>query len=293
MMKVSMTVSMIESFLDFMKREEKSSRTIRKYRKGLERLLFFLRGKKLDKEMMIAFKEMLCSQGYQARTINGFLAAANGFLKFQGFHEARVKNCHIQREVFRPESRDLSKEEYKKLLDTAQKKGKERLYYIMKTIYSTGIRIGELVFSTVEAVRKGYAEIQWKGKVRVLIFPTGLQKELLQYAESKQITEGIIFRTRSGKPVDRSNIWKEMKKLGDDVQKEEKVMVAKSKIFPHNLRHLFAKNFYEASKDIAKLADILGHSSIETTRIYIQTNYGEYRKLMDKMECTSSYSVLY
>jgi len=285
-MKQVMTQSMLEGFLNFMKKEEKSSRTIQKYQRALEKFLMFSKGKGLKKETMIAFKAMLHEKGYQARTINGFLAAVNGFLKFLGLDEARVKTCRIQKEVFRQESRELSKEEYQRLLRAAQKRGKERLYYIMKTLYSTGLRISELVYISVEAVRRGYVEICCKGKVRPLIFPARLQKELLQYADTKNITEGILFRTRGGRPVDRSNLWKEMKKLGEKEATQEEEPVAKSKIFPHNLRHLFAQNFYRVSKDIAKLADVLGHSSIETTRIYIQTGYGEYKKLMDAMERT-------
>lgn len=283
MSKQMITKQLIENFLKYLTQEEKSSNTIKKYRRALEKLFTFSKGQELKKEIMLKYKEMLCSQGYKARSINGFLTAANRFLKYMGWKDAKIKTCRIQKEAFRQESRELSKEEYKKLLEAAKCRGKERLYYILKTIYSTGVRVSELLFVTVESVRQGYAEIRCKGKIRSLLFPARLQKELLKYINKKGIKSGIIFCTRNGNPVDRSNLWKEMKRLSEYIQ-EQKYLIAKSKIFPHNLRHLFAQNFYQASKDIAKLADILGHSSIETTRIYVKTGYGEYKKLLDEME---------
>lgn len=273
----------IENFLAYLAQEEKSSGTIQSYRRGLKKLLAYARGKQLDRNLMMKYKEMLWLKGYRAKTINVFLAAANSFLKYMGWEEARVKACRVQREAFREEKRDLSRQEYKKLLETAKQRGKERLYYMMKTLYSTGARVSELVYITVDSLLEGYAEIRCKGKIRILIFPDQLKRELLQYSKRRKITKGIIFRTRSGKPVDRSNLWKEMKRVSEYMKKEEEP-VKKSKIFPHNLRHLFAQNFYHAGKDIVKLADVLGHSSIETTRLYVQTGYAEYKKLMDAME---------
>jgi len=279
----TITEYLIENFLLHLAQEEKSNGTVQSYRRGLKKLMVFVKGRKLDRKLMIEYKDMLWAQGYKAKTINVFLAAANSFLNYMGWEEAKVKTCCVQKEAFREENRDLSKEEYKKLLDAAKQMGKERLYYIMKTLYLTGARVSELMYITVDSLLKGHAQIRCKGKTRMLIFPSQLKKELLQYIRRNQIAKGIIFRTRNGRPVDRSNLWKEMKRAGDYMQKEG-CRIKKSKIFPHNLRHLFAKNFYEASKDIAKLANVLGHSSIETTRIYIQTGYEEYKRLMNKME---------
>lgn len=277
------TQTIIETFLTYLAQEEKSSSTIQSYRRCLKKLLAFAGGRQLDRNLMMKYKERLRVQGYKAKTVNVFLAAANSFLKYMGWEEAGVKACRIQREAFREENRDLTRQEYKKLIETAKSRGKERLYYMMKTLYFTGARVSELQYITVDSLSEGHAEIHCKGKIRMLLFPSHLKKELLEYIKRKNITKGSIFCTRNGKPVDRSNLWKEMKRLSD-YMREEGQIVRKSRIFPHNLRHLFAQNFYHAGKDIVKLADLLGHSSIETTRLYVQTGYGEYKKLMDKME---------
>lgn len=286
MIKQVITNYLIEQFLIYLTQEEKSKSTIQSYRRGLQKLMAFTRGKELNRNCMMQYKDMLWLQGYKAKTVNVYLAAANAFLKYMGWDEARVKSCRIQRKAFREEKRDLSRQEYKRLLDTAKLKGRERLYYMMKTMYFTGARVSELQYITVNSLLKGHAEIRCKGKIRIILLPSQLKNELLQYIKSKNITEGAIFRTRNGKPVDRSNLWKEMKKISDYVE-EEGQQIKKSKIFPHNLRHLFAQNFYHVGRDLVKLADVLGHSSIETTRIYVQTGYGEYKKLIDAMEMQS------
>jgi len=284
MIKPIITNHFIKQYLIYLAQEEKSESTIRKYRQGLIKLVTFAGGKELNKNLMIAYKQMLWKEGYRAKTMNVFLAAANGYLAFMGWGKIQVKACRVQGEVYREAHRNLSKWEYKRLLNAAKRKSKERLYLMMKTIYSTGIRVSECIHSvTVEAVREGNGEIRCKGKIRPLLIPSRLKKELLQYIEKLDLTEGLVFRTRNGKAVDRSNFWKEMKKLSDDVKKEG-VLIEKSKIFPHNLRHLFAKNVYELTKDMDKLSNLLGHSSLETTRLYVQTGYEEYRKLIDQVE---------
>ncbi len=269
-------------FREHLYEEEKSSATIRKYMCDLNKLVKFIGIQELTKKKMIEFKEMLKqSDRYKLSSINSFLAAANSFMDFQGWHDLKVKTIRIQKTAFTPENRDLTKEEYQRLVQEAKKKGKNRLALILETICATGIRVSELADITVSGVRQGMAEIYCKGKARRVLIPKILQQKLIYYIGKKSLKHGAVFQTSGGKSVDRSNIWKEMKALCKDANVNE------SKVFPHNLRHLFAKSFYQIEKDIAKLADMMGHSSIETTRIYVKTTSHEHRRQLDAMRLVS------
>lgn len=275
------TVEMIQKYEEYLRREEKSALTINKYLCDLEKLLNYAGGREMDKELMIAYKEkLLMSDDYKVSSINSFLVAANRFFEFMGWYEVKVKTYKVQRESFCPDNKCLSKEEYFRLVKTALGKKKKRLAMILQTICATGIRVSELQFITVAAVRNHSIVVHNKGKIRTILLPDDLRKELLYYIGKERIKKGIVFRTSSGKAVSRSNIWKEMKALC----KEAKVVP--EKVFPHNLRHLFAQCFYALKKDIAKLADVLGHSNIETTRIYIRTSGKEHRKQLNQMKLT-------
>ncbi len=267
----------IEKFRNHLQAEEKSKNTTEKYIRDILSFSKFCNGA-VTKETVIAYKHDLIDKGYTARSINSMLAGINCFFTFLGWYELRVKSLKIQRQVFCPEERELTKAEYERLCKTAQKRHNERLNLILQTICSTGIRVSELQFITVEAVRKGEATVSLKGKTRCVFIVRGLQKKLLQYVTEQQIGTGAVFVTRTGKPISRTNIWREMKNLCLEAE------VNPEKVFPHNLRHLFARVFYSIEKDIAKLADILGHSSINTTRIYIVTTGTEHRQRMERMQ---------
>ena len=278
-MKRVITKDMLLQYQEYLYEEEKTTATIKKYICDLKKLMDYLSGREITKKLMVEYKEALRKEkGYRLTSINSFLVAANRFFEYMGWYDLRVKTYRIQKEIFVPENRDLSKAEYKKLVQAAMKKGKKRLAMILQTICAAGIRISELSCVTVESVVKGIVEIYCKGKQRVVLLPRKLQKKLLRYIQEKGIKSGILFCTSSGKPVDRSNIWKEMKGLCEEAE------VTEEKVYPHNLRHLFAKEFYAVEKDIAKLADILGHSSVETTRIYIKSTSAEHQKQLNMME---------
>lgn len=266
----------IESYLIFLKEQEKSKETIEKYKRELYDLLKFLSQKDLTKEVLILWKTKL-QNNYSASSVNGKLVAANGFFSFLGRHDLRMKLLKIQKEIFSKEEKELTRQEYVRLVETAQKKGNIRLSLVIQTICATGIRVSELQFITVEALRKGCAEVNCKGKRRIIFLPEKLQRILLRYAKNHSIEEGHVFITKSGRPMNRSNIWADMKKLCREAH------VSPEKVFPHNLRHLFARTFYSLEKDIAKLADLLGHSSIETTRIYIMESGKEHRRRLNQM----------
>ena len=221
----------------------------------------WLDGREMSKELMIQYKSELCER-YEPASVNTMLASLNAYLDFIGHPEYKVRNIKIQKSTYIEPKRELTKEEYEQLLKTAYDMGKYRIYYIMQTICSCGIRVSELKFITVEAIKRGIAHISNKGKNRRVFIPNALSKLLQQYINLKKIKSGIIFKTRTGKPLDRSNVWKEMKKLC------RKAGVLESKVFPHNLRHLFAQMYYKIHQDVVRLADILGHSSVNTTRIY-------------------------
>lgn len=277
-MKRYITEKNLMEFGEYLYEEEKSPATINKYLCDLHKLMDFLKNRELTKKEIIAYKEMLKnSRKYQVSSINSFLAASNSFLEFMGWQDLRVKSFRVQKKAFMPDNKNLTKQEYKRLVRTAERRGKGRLALILETICATGIRISELSEITVPCVKKGAAEIYCKGKERQILIPKDLRKKLLYYIEKNDLKAGAVFKTSHGKAVDRSNIWKEMKALCEEAR------VEKDKVFPHNLRHLFAKSFYQIEKDIAKLADVLGHSSIETTRIYIKTPGCEHRRQLEAM----------
>jgi integrase len=231
-----------------------------------------------SKVLVIEYKEYLRnSKKYKTSSINSFLVAANRFFEYMGWYELRVKTFKVQKETFMPENKELTKEEYKKLVKTAKAVGKSRIGMIIQTICATGIRVGELSAITVEAVKNGLAITYNKGKERQILIPRDLQVRLKVYMREQGIKNGFVFQTSRGKALDRSWIWREMKKLC------EQAGVCKDKVFPHNLRHLFARTFYTMYKDIVKLADILGHSSMETTRIYLKESFEEHRRQLEKM----------
>ncbi len=272
------TEQILEDYAKYLSMDEKSSATIRKYICDIKKLMKYANGHIITKELLVAYKESLrTSQKYKLSSINSFLVAANRLFEYLGWYGIRVKTYHIQKEVFMPADKDLSKAEYKRMVQTALKKGNKRLAMIIQTLCSLGIRASELSGITAESARNGTAEVFCKGKQRKILIPRKLQKPLLKYINENNIKSGIIFRTSTGKAVDRSNIWREIKSIGRDSG------IVESKIFPHNFRHLFAKIFYQKNKDIAKLADILGHSNIETTRGYIKTTSDEYQKQIDLM----------
>lgn len=219
----------------------------------------------------------MLEEKYATASVNSMIASLNAFLRFVGCSECCVKQLKVQRMVYCPAEKEISKEEYFRLVKTARNEGEEQLCLIMQTICSLGIRISELEYITVEAIYKGEAKVNCKGKTRKVFIVKDLQRLLLKYIEKKNIVSGAVFVTKTGKPVNRSNVWRKMKELCQRAQ------VDPQKVFPHNLRHLFARTFYEIEKDIAKLADILGHSNINTTRIYIITTCCEHRKRMERM----------
>ena len=278
-MKRVIKEKMLERYETHLKREEKSKATINKYLCDLRKLMAYAEGKEIDKELVLSYKDKLLTQdGYKVNSINSYLAAANSFFGYMGWFDLKVKAYKTQKETFCPENKHLSKEEYYRLVRTAKEMGKIRLAMILQTICAMGIRISELQAVTVEAVRNNSVIIYNKGKVRKVFFPDELRKELLYYIGRNGIQKGVVFCTASGKAVNRSNIWREMKSICKEAD------VDANKVFPHNLRHLFATVFYEMKKDIAKLADVLGHSNIETTRIYIRTTGKEHREQLNRMK---------
>ena len=278
-MKRVIKEKMLERYETHLKREEKSKATINKYLCDLRKLMAYAEGKEIDKELVLSYKDKLLTQdGYKVNSINSYLAAANSFFGYMGWFDLKVKAYKTQKETFCPENKHLSKEEYYRLVKTAKEMGKVRLVMILQTICAMGIRVSELRAVTVEAVRNNSVIIYNKGKIRTVFFPDELRKELLYYIGRNGIQKGVVFCTASGKAVNRSNIWREMKSICKEAG------VDADKVFPHNLRHLFATVFYEMKKDIAKLADVLGHSSIETTRIYIKTTGREHREQLNQMK---------
>ena len=267
----------IQGFYAWLKAEEKSQNTIEKYARDVATFVKFLGKDNITKEKVIEYKSKLVTDDYAVRSINSMLASINSLFAFLGWHELKVKSIKLQRQIYCPEEKELTKAEYLRLVNTAKQKGNERLCLLIQTICSTGIRVSELLYITVEAVRHGAAVVSLKGKTRSVFIVRELQKKLLRYAAEHKITSGAIFVTRNGKPMSRTNIWREMKSLCNEAG------VSTRKVFPHNLRHLFARTFYGIEKDIAKLADILGHSNINTTRIYIISTGDEHRKKLESM----------
>mgnify|MGYP002585351266 FL=1 len=272
-----LTDKLVAEFSAHLKNEEKSKNTTEKYLRDVRMFAAHFRGTEITKEMVIAYKSKLLAEHYAVRSVNSILASLNSLFTFLGWSDCKVKSMKLQRQIYCPEEKELTKAEYLRLVNTAKRKGKERLNLILQTICGTGIRVSELEYITVEAAKSGKAVVALKGKTRSVFLVKELQKKLLRYATEQNISSGTIFITRNGKPLSRTNIWREMKGLCQEAG------VNPQKVFPHNLRHLFARVFYGIEKDIAKLADILGHSSINTTRIYIISTGSEHRKRMENM----------
>ena len=269
--------SRIQEYARQLQAEERASGTVEKYLRDVGAFAAFAEGQPVDKALVAAWKEQLVSQGYAPRTVNSMLAAVHGFLAFLGFTGCKVKYLKIQRRVFRETGRELDKGDYEKLVAMAESRGRHRLALLMETICATGIRVSEVQYITVEAARRGEAEIRLKGKIRNIILPKKLCRKLLNYAGKQKTASGEIFLTKSGKGLSRRQIWAEMKSLCRHAG------VDAATVFPHNLRHLFARVFYKTCRDIVRLADVLGHSSIETTRIYLVTTVAEYTRQMERL----------
>ncbi len=271
------TEDVIRQYQTKLTEEEKSDATKEKYLRDIRVFAAFCGGNDLAKETVISYKQKLLDDGYAARSINSMIASLNSLFSFLGRHDLRVKSLKIQRQVFCPEEKELTKAEYERLCRAAEKKKNRRLNLIIQTICGTGIRVSELKFITVEAVRRGEATVSLKGKTRTVFIVKSLQKKLCSFIRERDIKGGPVFTTKHGNPTSRTVIWKEMKNLCADADVDPR------KVFPHNLRHLFARVFYGIEKDIAKLADVLGHSSINTTRIYIISTGIEHRRRMEQM----------
>ena len=266
----------IENFKSYLIDEEKSSATIEKYVRDVELFFAWVDERELEKVVVLEYKGELCEK-YAPASVNSMLSSLNSFFSFCGWHELHVKNLKIQRQIFASSEKELTKAEYERLLTAAKFKKNERLFLLMQTICSTGIRVSELQFITVEAVERGIAEINCKGKRRQVFLPKELRKMLGRYIREQNRKSGSVFVTKNGNPLDRSNIWSDMKKLCKTANVSEK------KVFPHNLRHLFARTFYSIQKDVVRLADILGHSSINTTRIYTMETGLVHRRQIEKL----------
>ena len=267
----------IQAYANHLRQEEKSAATIEKYFRDTHAFARWLDGQEITKERTAAWKAHLVERDYAPASINAMLSALNGLLDFLGLGDCRVKFLKLQRRMFRDDSRDLTRADYDRLIATAQECSQNRLALLMETICATGIRVSEVRYITVEAAKVGRAEIALKGKIRTILLPNKLCRKLLKYAKKKKTASGEIFLTRSGKGISRRQIWAEMKGLC------RAAGVAASKVFPHNFRHLFATAFYRASRDIVKLADVLGHSSLETTRIYLLTSGAEHQRQLDRL----------
>lgn len=272
-----LTPLQIQAFARHLRLEEKSEATMEKYLRDIRAFARWLDGREISKGLSAAWKAHLVERGYAPASINAKLSALNSLLEFLGLGGCRVKFLRVQRRLFRDAGRELTKAEYQHLLDTAHRLGQERLGLLVEAMGATGIRVSEVRYLTVEAARAGRAEVSLKGKIRTILIPQRLRKKLLQYAKRQKTASGEIFRTRRGSPISRKQIWAEMKALC------AKAGVAASKVFPHNLRHLFARVFYSACRDVAKLADVLGHSSLETTRIYLISSGAEHARQLERL----------
>ena len=275
------TIGHLSDFAAYLRTEERSEGTIEKYMRDVRKFFCWLGNEILGKTQVSAWRAQLLADGYAPETVNSMIVALNRFLDFIGRSDCRVHTLRIQRKLFRRPDRELTRPEYERLVQTAERKGQQRLSLLLEAITATGIRVSEVKYLTVEAARARRAEIALKGKIRVIWLPTKLCRKLLKYAKKQKTASGEIFLTRNGKSLSRRQIWSEMKNLCKFAGVEA------SKVFPHNLRHLFATIFYRACKDIAKLADVLGHSSIETTRIYLVTSGTEHARQLAHLRLIS------
>ncbi len=273
----TITPEFIQNYLIYQEEQERSAATIQKYAHDLTELYMYLNGQPLNKLALIGWKQAL-TETYAPATVNSMLTAVNGYLSYMGWPELRIKLLKIQRSLFLDEQKELTRSEYFRLVRVAEQEGKERLSLVIQTICATGIRVSELRFITAEAVCCGRAGITNKGKRRTVFLPDKLRRLLKQYLKTQKITTGAVFVTRTGKALDRSNIWRDMKALC------ERAGVDSNKVFPHNLRHLFARTFYSLERDLSRLADILGHSNVSTTRIYTAESGAVHAKQMERMD---------
>lgn len=275
MNKNKLTNKEIEEFAEFLHREEKSDATQEKYLRDIRAFCEYAEDAEISKDVVMEWKKQLLQDGYAARSINSMLASINSLFDFLGWHDCKVKNIRIQRQTYCAEDKELTKAEYLRILAASKKN--EQLNLVLQTICGTGIRVSELQYFTVEAIRHGEVIVDCKNKTRTILVPGKLKNIILSYAKRCGIVSGVIFLGRNGKALDRSCIWRQMKRLC------KVAGVKESKVFPHNLRKLFAQTFYGIEKDLAKLADILGHSSINTTRIYIMTTGTEHRRKIERL----------
>ncbi len=273
---MTITRELIEKFKIYLMEEEKSSATQEKYIRDVTRFFVWLADRMLDKLAVLRYKEYLIGN-YTPASVNSILSSLNSFFEYNEWHMLKVKMLKVQKQIFAERDRELTKAEYERLLDAAKSRKNEKLYYLMQTICSCGLRVSELAAVTVDSVKERQATIKCKGKMRVVILPKNLCKMLTEYAKKKKITAGPLFITKTGKPLDRSTIWKMMKALC------ESAGVDREKVFPHNLRHLFARTYYSVQKDIVRLADILGHSNVNTTRIYTMETCDVHRRQIQKL----------
>lgn len=266
----------IRQFGQMLTAEEKSAATVEKYLRDVTAFAEYVGGDGIDKGTVLAYKEYLVER-YAPTSVNSMLSSLNSFFSYCEWFELRVRSLKIQRSVFADKERELTREEYGRLVKAARVCGRERIGLVMQTMCACGIRVSELKYITVEAARNGHTVIRGKGKIRRIFLPESLCRMLRHYIEKNKIVSGAVFVTKSGKPVDRSNVWNDMKKLCKSAD------VAPEKVFPHNLRHLFARTYYGIEKDIVRLADILGHSSVNTTRIYTMESGEIHRRQIDKL----------
>ena len=273
---MTITTDQLTQFRALLKNEEKSAATLNKYLRDVQRFALWLGDTPLERDAMLDYKADLMRH-YAAGSVNSILAALNRFLRMIAREDCRVHRLRIQYQAYSPEEREITAQEYADLVRTARETGRARLALVLQTICATGIRVSEVRYITVEAVRQGKAEVSLKGKIRVILLPGKLCRKLLKYAQKQKTASGAIFRTKSGKELGRRQIWAEMKSLC------KYAGVMPGKVFPHNLRHMFATVFYRACRDIVKLSDLLGHSSIETTRIYLLTSGAEHQRTLDRL----------
>lgn len=274
-----LTSEKIKDFHAYLLQEEKSKATTEKYLRDINTFMQWKTQsciKGIDKVTVLSYKDYLCEH-YAVSSVNSMLSSLNSFFDFCEWYELKVKALKLQRKIFSSSEKELTRAEYTRLLRAAKDKNNQRLYLLLQTICSTGIRVSELRFITVQSLCRGYAEISCKGKRRTVFLPDELCRMLKLYAQSQNIKSGSVFVTRNGNPLDRSNIWSDMKKLCREANVSEK------KVFPHNLRHLFARTYYSIQKDIVRLADLLGHASVNTTRIYTMESGDVHRRQIQKL----------
>ena len=267
----------VTAFLRHLEVEERSRGTREKYLRDIRAFRLWLADRPVTKDHMAGWKGELLERGYCPATINSMLTSVNMLLRWLGLEDCCVRTLKLQRRVFRDPARELTREDYVRLRCAAHARGKERLALLIESICATGMRVSEVRYLTAEALRRGQVQIHLKGKVRVILLPKKLRRKLLDYVKKIHLTSGEVFRTRTGKPLGRKQIWAEMKSLCDEAK------VDKSKVFPHNLRHLFAREFYKTCGDVVKLADVLGHSSIDTTRIYLLSTGREHIRQLERL----------